>query len=157
MAYVAVKGGERAIDNAHAWLAEDRRGDPAVPEISLAQIQQQLGRSVDRVMAEGSLYDPDLAALAVKQAQGDLIEAAFLLRAYRTTLPRFGYSTPLDTAAMQVRRRVSAVYKDLPGGQVLGPTYDYTHRLLDFALAAEGNLPAPVSYTHLTLPTNREV
>jgi len=143
MAYVAVKGGERAIDNAHAWLAEDRRGDPAVPEISLAQIQQQLGRSVDRVMAEGSLYDPDLAALAVKQAQGDLIEAAFLLRAYRTTLPRFGYSTPLDTAAMQVRRRVSAVYKDLPGGQVLGPTYDYTHRLLDFALAAEGNLPAP--------------
>ncbi len=143
MAYVAVKGGERAIDNAHAWLAEDRRGDPAVPELGLAQIQQQLGRSVDRVMAEGSLYDPDLAALAVKQAQGDLIEAAFLLRAYRTTLPRFGYSTPLDTAAMQVRRRISAVYKDLPGGQVLGPTYDYTHRLLDFALAAEGNLPAP--------------
>ncbi len=31
MAYVAVKGGERAIDNAHAWLAEERRGDPAVP------------------------------------------------------------------------------------------------------------------------------
>jgi alpha-D-ribose 1-methylphosphonate 5-triphosphate synthase subunit PhnI len=142
MAYVAVKGGERAIDNAHAWLAEDRRGDPAVPELGLAQIQQQLGRSVDRVMAEGSLYDPDLAALAVKQAQGDLIEAAFLLRAYRTTLPRFGYSTPLDTAAMQVRRRISAVYKDLPGGQVLGPTYDYTHRLLDFALAAEGKPPA---------------
>ncbi len=143
MAYVAVKGGERAIDNAHAWLAEDRRGDPAVPELGLAQIQQQLGRAVDRVMAEGSLYDPDLAALAVKQAQGDLIEAAFLLRAYRTTLPRFGYSSPLDTAAMQIRRRISAVYKDLPGGQVLGPTYDYTHRLLDFALAAEGKPPAP--------------
>jgi alpha-D-ribose 1-methylphosphonate 5-triphosphate synthase subunit PhnI len=94
-------------------------------------------------MAEGSLYDPELAALAVKQAQGDLIEAAFLLRAYRTTLPRFGYAEPLDTAAMRVRRRVSAVYKDMPGGQVLGPTYDYTHRLLDFALAAEGNLPPP--------------
>ena len=28
--YVAVKGGERAIDNAHAFLAEDRRGDPGV-------------------------------------------------------------------------------------------------------------------------------
>ena len=141
MAYVAVKGGERAIDNAHAWLAEDRRGDPAVPEVSLAQIAGQLGRSVDRVMAEGSLYDPELAALAVKQAQGDLIEAAFLLRAYRTTLPRFGYSAALDTAAMRVRRRVSAVYKDMPGGQVLGPTYDYTHRLLDFALAAGGGVP----------------
>jgi len=141
MAYVAVKGGERAIDNAHAWLAEERRGDPAVPEVSLAQIQEQLGRTVDRVMAEGSLYDPELAALAVKQAQGDVIEASFLLRAYRTTLPRFGYSIPVDTAAMQIRRRISAVYKDLPGGQVLGPTYDYTHRLLDFALAADGAPP----------------
>jgi len=143
MAYVAVKGGERAIDNAHAWLAEDRRGNPAVPEISLAQVQEQLGRAVDRVMAEGALYDPQLAALAVKQAQGDIIEAAFLLRAYRTTLPRFGYSAPLDTAAMLIRRRISAVYKDLPGGQVLGPTYDYTHRLLDFMLAAEGAGPPP--------------
>ena len=141
MAYVAVKGGERAIDNAHAWLAEDRRGDPSIPELSLAQIASQLGRAVDRVMAEGSLYDRDLAALAVKQAQGDIIEAAFLLRAYRTTLPRFGYAMPVDTAAMQVRRRVSAVYKDVPGGQLLGPTYDYTHRLLDFALAAEGSSP----------------
>ncbi len=135
MAYVAVKGGERAIDNAHAWLAEARRGDPALPALTLAQIEQQLGRAVDRVMGEGSLYDRELAALAVKQAQGDLIEAAFLLRAYRTTLPRFAHSRPVDTAAMQVRRRVSAVFKDLPGGQVLGPTYDYTHRLLDFALA----------------------
>ena len=142
MAYVAVKGGERAIDNAHAWLAEDRRGNTEVPEIGIAQITEQLGRSVDRVMSEGSLYDRDLAALAIKQAQGDLIEAAFLLRAYRTTLPRFAYAEPLDTGAMQIRRRVSAVFKDLPGGQVLGPTYDYTHRLLDFALAAGTTPPA---------------
>ena len=89
-------------------------------------------------MGEGSLYDRELAALAVKQAQGDLIEAAFLLRAYRTTLPRFAHSLPVDTAAMQIRRRISAVFKDLPGGQVLGPTYDYTHRLLDFGLADGG-------------------
>jgi alpha-D-ribose 1-methylphosphonate 5-triphosphate synthase subunit PhnI len=138
MAYVAVKGGERAIDNAHAWLAEARRGDASVPEIGIAQIAAQLGRSVDRVMAEGSLYDRDLAALAIKQAQGDLIEAAFLLRAYRTTLPRFAASLPLDTGAMRPLRRISAVFKDLPGGQLLGPTTDYTHRLLDFALAAGG-------------------
>jgi alpha-D-ribose 1-methylphosphonate 5-triphosphate synthase subunit PhnI len=65
------------------------------------------------------------------------------LRAYRTTLPRFGYSEPLDTASMAIRRRISATYKDLPGGQVLGPTFDYTHRLLDFKLTAEGQtLPA---------------
>jgi alpha-D-ribose 1-methylphosphonate 5-triphosphate synthase subunit PhnI len=142
MAYVAVKGGERAIDAAHAWLATERRGDPAVPQIALDQIREQLGRAIDRVMAEGSLYDRDLAALAIKQAQGDLIEAAFLLRAFRTTLPRFASSTPLDTAAMRISRRISAVFKDMPGGQVLGPTYDYTHRLLDFTLAA-GIEPSP--------------
>ena len=134
MAYVAVKGGERAIDAAHDWLAEERRGDPAVPPLGVAQIQQQLGRAVNRVMAEGSLYDPQLAALAIKQAQGDLIEAAFLLRAYRTTLPRFAHSKPVDTGAMRIERRISAIFKDLPGGQMLGPTYDYTHRLLDFSL-----------------------
>jgi alpha-D-ribose 1-methylphosphonate 5-triphosphate synthase subunit PhnI len=134
MAYVAVKGGEQAIDNAHAWMQQERRGDPALPPLSVAQIQSQLGRSVDRVMAEGSLYDRELAALAIKQAQGDLIEAAFLLRAYRTTLPRFAHSKPVETATMRIERRVSAVFKDLPGGQVLGPTYDYTHRLLDFGL-----------------------
>jgi alpha-D-ribose 1-methylphosphonate 5-triphosphate synthase subunit PhnI len=137
MAYVAVKGGEQAIDNAHAWLAEQRRGNPGVPEIGTRQIAEQLGRAVDRVMAEGSLYDRDLAALAIKQAQGDLIEAAFLLRAYRTTLPRFAHSEPLDTGAMRAVRRISATFKDLPGGQILGPTYDYTHRLLDFALETE--------------------
>jgi alpha-D-ribose 1-methylphosphonate 5-triphosphate synthase subunit PhnI len=139
--YVAVKGGERAIDNAHAWLAEERRGDPAVPELSVAQIREQMALAVNRVMAEGSLFDPDLAALAIKQARGDLIEAVFLIRAYRTTLPRLAASNPVDTAAMAVDRRISATFKDLPGGQVLGPTFDYTHRLLDFALLAEGEVP----------------
>jgi alpha-D-ribose 1-methylphosphonate 5-triphosphate synthase subunit PhnI len=139
--YVAVKGGERAIDAAHAWLAEERRGDTAVAELSVAQIREQLSLAVNRVMAEGSLYDPDLAALAIKQARGDLIEAIFLIRAYRTTLPRLGASRPVETADMAVIRRISATFKDLPGGQVLGPTFDYTHRLLDFKLAAEGEVP----------------
>lgn len=43
-------------------------------------------------------------------------------------------SEPVDTASMRLERRISAVYKDIPGGQMLGPTYDYTHRLLDFTL-----------------------
>lgn len=141
--YVAVKGGEKAILNSHDLIAETRRGNPDHPELTTAQISEQLGLSVDRVMAEGSLYDRDLAALAIKQSQGDLVEAIFLLRAYRTTLPRFAMSEPVDTAQMLVRRRVSAAYKDIPGGQVLGPTYDYTHRLLDFALAAEEGAGAP--------------
>lgn len=146
--YVAVKGGEAAIDNAHRLLAHARRGDHAVPEINPQQIGSQLGLAVDRVMSEGSLYDPELAALAIKQARGDLIEAAFLIRAYRTTLPRLGYSNPMETADMRIRRRISATYKDLPGGQVLGPTFDYTHRLLDFDLARPGTPPEPIADAH---------
>ncbi|WP_136442185.1 carbon-phosphorus lyase complex subunit PhnI [Pacificoceanicola onchidii] len=139
--YVAVKGGERAIESAHTWLAEERRGPTEIAELSIPQIREQLKLAVDRVMAEGSLYDPDLAALAIKQSRGDLIEAIFLIRAYRTTLPRFGHSEPVDTGAMACDRRISATFKDLPGGQILGPTFDYTHRLLDFKLAAEGETP----------------
>ncbi len=146
--YVAVKGGEAAIDAAHAQLAVLRRGDRACAALSLAQIRDQMALAVARVMAEGSLFDPDLAALALKQAWGDVAEAIFLVRAYRTTLPRLAVSRPIETRAMLVRRRISATYKDLPGGQVLGPTFDYTHRLLDFALAAEdGGEPAPVPPT----------
>src|SRR6478672_9138982 len=134
--YVAVKGGERAIENAHRLLAHERRGDQAVAEVTLDQISGQLSLAVDRVMSEGSLYDRELASLAIKQARGDMIEAIFLVRAFRATLPRFGASEPVDTGAMQVRRRVSATFKDIPGGQILGATFDYTHRLLDAQLAA---------------------
>ncbi len=146
--YVATKGGETAIANAHALMAEDRRGDPKVQEIGAEQIREQLSLGVDRVMAEGSLYDPDLAALALKQARGDQVEAIFLLRAYRTTLPRFGYSEPVDTAAMHVHRRISATFKDVPGGQILGPTFDYTHRVIEPVTAAEEapRSPEPLPY-----------
>ncbi|MEY2961867.1 MAG: hypothetical protein RLZ60_1697 [Pseudomonadota bacterium] len=139
--YVATKGGERAIDAAHQWLSDERRGDRSVPELSVAQIREQMALAVNRVMAEGSLYDPELAALAIKQARGDLIEAVFLIRAYRTTLPRFGASVPVETDRMDIIRRISATFKDAPGGQILGPTFDYTHRLLDFKLMADGEAP----------------
>lgn len=136
--YVAVKGGERAIENSHALLAHRRRGDASVPELTVAQIREQLRLAVDRVMTEGSVYDQELAALAIKQAAGDTVEAVFLLRAFRGTLPRLGVTRAIDTARMRLARRVSATFKDLPGGQILGPTYDYTQRLLDFSLAAMG-------------------
>ncbi len=136
--YVAVKGGEAAILATHDLVAEQRRGDPSVPELSVEQIREQMRLACARVMNEGSLYDFELAALALKQSQGDSVEAAFLMRAYRTTLPRFGSSLPVDTSAMRVQRRISATYKDLPGGQILGPTYDYTHRLFDFDLMETG-------------------
>jgi alpha-D-ribose 1-methylphosphonate 5-triphosphate synthase subunit PhnI len=136
--YVAVKGGERAIEASWRLLDKARRGDTRLAELSVAQIREQLRLAVARVMTEGSVYDEELAALAIKQAAGDLVEAIFLLRAYRTTLPRFGYTQAIDTEVMQVERRISATFKDVPGGQLLGATYDYTQRLLDFALLAEG-------------------
>ncbi len=134
--YVAVKGGEAAILNSYKLIAEQRRGGASLVELSVEQIQQQLKLAVDRVMTEGSVYDPELAALAIKQASGDLIEAIFLLRAYRATLPRLGSTTAINTSMMQLDRRISATFKDLPGGQILGATYDYTQRLLDFSLLA---------------------
>ena len=141
--YVAVKGGERAIVNSYRLLAEARRGDPAVPELGVEQIRQQLGLAVDRVMTEGSLYDPELAALAIKQARGDLVEAIFLLRAYPHHAAALRLQPSRSTPrACACARRISATFKDLPGGQVLGPTFDYTQRLLDFALAADGAAPA---------------
>lgn len=135
--YVAVKGGERAIEASWRLLDKSRRGDTRLAELGVGQIREQLRLAVARVMTEGSVYDEELAALAIKQAAGDLVEAIFLLRAYRTTLPRFGYTQPLDSEAMIVERRISATFKDVPGGQLLGATYDYTQRLLDFALLAE--------------------
>jgi alpha-D-ribose 1-methylphosphonate 5-triphosphate synthase subunit PhnI len=137
--YVAVKGGEKAIEQSYEALARKRRGDASVPELSVEQIREQMPLAVARVMSEGSLYDRDLAALAIKQAGGDLMEAIFLLRAYRTTLPRLLSTLPVDTANMVIERRISATFKDVPGGQILGPTYDYTQRLLDFSLAADAS------------------
>src|SRR4029434_10314353 len=99
--------------------------------------------AVDRVMTEGSLYDRELASLAIKQARGDLIEAIFLARAFRARLRLFGISDPIDTGTMQIRRRISATFKDIPGGQILGPTFDYSHRLLDFDLVGPRPAFAP--------------
>ena len=140
--YVAVKGGAAAIESSWRLLEDQRRGDTTVAALTVAQIQEQLSLAVDRVMGEGSLFDPELAALAIKQSSGDLVEAIFLLRAYRTTLPRLGYALPLDTAKISLLRRISATFKEVPGGQMLGPTYDYTQRLLDFTLLAEGTVHA---------------
>ena len=59
------------------------------------------------------------------------------MRAYRSTLERLYTSRTIDTAAMRADRRISAAFKDVPGGQVLGATRDYSHRLISFALDDE--------------------
>jgi len=133
MGYVAVKGGEEAIANAGRLLAYQRLKGASEP-LEVRPIQEQLYLAVDRVMSEGSLHAPELAALAFKQAAGDTLEAAFMLRAYRATKPRVGYSLPHRGEDIRIIRRISAAFKDIPGGQILGPTSDYTLRLLDFEL-----------------------
>jgi alpha-D-ribose 1-methylphosphonate 5-triphosphate synthase subunit PhnI len=85
-------------------------------------------------MGEGSLYAPQLAALAIAQTGGDLYEAVLLLRAYRSTVPRLGYAQALGEDGLLTVRRISAAFKDIPGGQILGPTLDYSHRVLDTAI-----------------------
>jgi alpha-D-ribose 1-methylphosphonate 5-triphosphate synthase subunit PhnI len=139
--YVATKGGEAAIANAHRLLDERRRPRPGTSALLPEQIIDQMWLAVSRVMTEGSVYDPELAAIAIAQAQGDLVEAVFLVRAYRTTLPRFAVSVPIDTQRMRVERRISATFKDVPGGQLLGPTFDYSHRLIDFERAEHKPVP----------------
>jgi alpha-D-ribose 1-methylphosphonate 5-triphosphate synthase subunit PhnI len=146
MAYVAVTGGREAVENAAALLERLRAEGDA--EIAPEAIEKRLGLLIDRVMSEAGLYAPLYAALALKQSEGSPEEAVFLLRAYRSTLARAYRSLPLDCETMTLHRRISAAYKDIPGGQYLGATYDYTHRLLDFDLLERsggggGVTPAP--------------
>ena len=133
MGYVAVEAGEDVIQRAEE-LFEKQRVAGESEQVSVEQVDEQFSRLTAQAMSEGGLYAPRLAAIAVKQAQGDTAEAAFLLRAYRSTLERWGSSTPTETAESFTTRRVSPAYKDVPGGQVLGATKDYTQRLLDFEL-----------------------
>lgn len=145
MGYVAVKGGSEAIENSIQYLDLKRNNGSSLP-LTVEQIKRQLHFLVDRVMGEGSLYAPDLAALAVKQAAGDTFEAAFMVRAYRSNLPRLAYTVPAQTEDMRVLRRFSSAFKDIPGGQILGPSSDYTLRLLDFSLEEESSDYARARY-----------
>jgi len=135
MAYVAVTGGQEAIAATMTLLADYRhQGNASLDPVAIVN---RMGLLIDKIMGEAGLYDPDHAALALMQSEGSVEEAVFLLRAYRSSLMRTYYSLPLDGAQMRLLRRISAAYKDVPGGQMLGATYDYTHRLLDFSLLCE--------------------
>ena len=140
MGYVAVSGGKQAIDASLELLELERLAEGRSLETQL--VLDTLPELVEQVEGEGSLWAPDVAAIAVKQARGSVEEAVFLVRAYRSTLERLYTSRVIDTSAMQVNRRISAAFKDVPGGQVLGATRDYSHRLIDFDLADETDADA---------------
>lgn len=130
MGYVAAKGGIEAIRAAEE-LARRRRIEGRSPWLELDQVSERLGSAVDRVMGEGGLWDPATSARAFRQAHGDVIEAAHLIRAHRSTLPRLAYSVPVSTDRIDVVRRIVPAYREPPGPQLLGHTPDYTGRLLD--------------------------
>lgn len=142
MAYVATRGGERAIEQSQRLFRAE------MGEISperVAETRRALPYLVDRVMGEASLYDEDLAALALAQTGGELYEAVLLLRAWRTTQPRLQVADPVTQESLYTHRRISAAFKDIPGGQILGPTLDYSHRILETGvLAGETYVPEPV-------------
>ncbi|NDJ62217.1 MAG: carbon-phosphorus lyase complex subunit PhnI [Chloroflexi bacterium] len=158
MGYVAAKGGEEAIQQAEK-LFHALNGK--VTREFVESIRENMPYLVDRVMAEGSVYAPELAALALAQSGGDLYEAVLLLRAYRTTQPRIAYAEPVSQEQLLTVRRISAAFKDIPGGQILGPTLDYSHHILNVGLLDETNVsgeeemdiaeePAPRTYPPVT-------
>lgn len=135
MGYVAVTGGEQAIA-ASLDLNELRRVE-AGRSVAVEDILAAMPDLVNQVQSEGSLWAPEIAAVAIKQACGSIEEAVFLMRAYRSTLERLYTSRVVDTDGMRAGRRISAAFKDIEGGQILGATRDYSHRLIEFELADE--------------------
>jgi alpha-D-ribose 1-methylphosphonate 5-triphosphate synthase subunit PhnI len=130
MAYVAVSGGKEAIEESIKPLDFYKSGTDK--DVEIEAIENKMSLLVDRVMSEAGLYSKTYAALALKQCEGSIEEAVFLLRAYRSTLTRNYYTNTVNSEEMRVVRRISAAFKDITGGQILGATYDYTHRLINF-------------------------
>ena len=81
----------------------------------------------------------------IRQAEGDLIEASLLVRSYRSTLPRLGYTVPTPVSELEAVRRIVPAFREPPGRQLLGRTLDYTERLVDFRdeAAARAGLGEP--------------
>jgi alpha-D-ribose 1-methylphosphonate 5-triphosphate synthase subunit PhnI len=125
-----VRGGLNAVRAAEELVRWKRQQGGELP---LDLISAKLRLAVDRVQAEGGLLAPELAARALRQTEGDLIEAAQLVRSYRSTLPRLGWSEPVSCDELKPVRRIVPAYRTPPGPQVLGRTLDYVGRLIDFA------------------------
>ncbi|HEY3681780.1 MAG TPA: carbon-phosphorus lyase complex subunit PhnI [Streptosporangiaceae bacterium] len=157
MGYSGARGGQEAIAAAER-LVRDGRDGGATPRLGVDQVIERLRLGVDRVMGEGGLWAPDLAARAIRQAEGDVQEAAQLLRAHRSTLPRLAYSEPVRAEELRVVRRISSAFRNPPGSQILGRTLDYVGRLLDLmpdeaadappAAAAPPHEGHPHAHTH---------
>jgi alpha-D-ribose 1-methylphosphonate 5-triphosphate synthase subunit PhnI len=140
MGYAAARGGLDAILAAEELMRAKRDGGSS-PPLGIDQVTERLNLAVDRVMGEAALWAPRLAAIALRQAEGDLIEAAHLLRAYRSTRPRLARALTVCADELEILRRIVPAYRVPPGPQLLGRTLDYVGRLLD--VGAAPTAPAP--------------
>ena len=153
MAYVATRGGEKAIDQAERLFRQDLG---TIDAARVETIRTTMPYLIDRVMGEASLYSEELAALALAQAGGELSEAVLVLRAWRTTQPRIAIARPILQDELRTQRRISAAFKDIPGGQILGPTLDYSHRVLATdVLEGTPFVPMPVDAAAKAAPAHQ--
>lgn len=127
MAYYAIKGGEEAIKNSLDFYSDLTKDALNIEEKTLIE---GLSFSIDKVMSEGSLYSKKLAARAIKRSAGDMLNASFFLRAHRSSCQRIGICKTIDVNDMKLSRRISSAFKDIEGGQLLGPSNDYEIKLL---------------------------
>lgn len=127
MSYVAIKGGTEAIRNSKRFFRNQLTTVDAITDQALTK---GLRFSCDRILGEGALYTEKLAAEAIRRSGGDLLEAAFYLRAHRSTCQRIGHAELIDVSDIYLLRRISSAFKDIAGGQILGPSSDYVIRLL---------------------------
>ena len=130
MGYSGARGGLAAILAAEDLVRRKRDHAPA-PWAPTEQVIARFRLAVDRVMGEAGLYDEDSAAAAFRQAEGDPLEAAHLLRAYRSTLPRLAVGEPVDPDELVILRRIVPAFRQPDGPQLLGRTSDYTGRMLE--------------------------
>src|SRR2546421_664124 len=123
MGYLAVKGAEEAI------LAARSLAGPTGGRQAVTAVAEHLPLVVDEIQAEAGVYEPGLAAIAFTQARGDLAEAVFLLRGYRSTLPRRALRFPATRSARrqalaggQPGRMAAVAYANLRGYGPFHPT-----------------------------------
>jgi alpha-D-ribose 1-methylphosphonate 5-triphosphate synthase subunit PhnI len=127
MAYYAIKGGEEAINNSLAFYKDYTKEAKDIEDETMVN---SFGFAIDKVMSEGSLYSKKLAAQAIKRSAGELLNASFFLRAHRSSCQRIGECKVLNVDDMRLSRRISSAFKDIEGGQILGPSNDYEIKLL---------------------------
>jgi alpha-D-ribose 1-methylphosphonate 5-triphosphate synthase subunit PhnI len=132
MGYTTVADRSEAVDAAAALAAP--RAITDTDEMRAFAARYPL--LVDHVGAEAGIVEPALCARALLQAQGDLVRAVSLVRAWAATLPRLG-NARVKLGELRTERRITPAFLQPRGGQYLGASLDYAQRLLDLGTMAE--------------------